>query len=229
MAVLESNESACVLPPVATRWQSREVAQTYDRQRFTSFLGRLFNYLSRRALSQALTSIQNELDTVLDLPCGTGRATEIVRQFTSRVTGADISPAMIAEAARRLGSSGRPAFVSANVTQQPFPDNAFSCITSIRFMMHLDDTTRRAALREMARVASRYVVVEYGYTTGWLRLRRAMKRRMLTLFGKKTSFVRAVPWESIRTDIDQADLVLHRAYPTARGLSESIILVLKKR
>ncbi len=229
MAVLESNESVLALPPVATRWQSREVAQTYDRKRFSSFLGRLFNYLSRRALCRALTSIQGELDTVLDLPCGTGRATEIVRRFSSRVTGADISCAMIAEAARRLGSSGRSCFVSANVTRQPFPDDAFSCITSIRFMMHLDDATRRAALREMARVASRYVVVEYGYTTAWLRLRRAMKCRMLTLFGKKTSFVRAVPWESIQADIDQADLELLRAYPTARGLSESIMLVLKKR
>jgi len=222
-------DTSMTLPPVATRWQSNEVAQNYDQERFSSLLGRLFNYLSQRAFRRALKSVRNELDVVIDLPCGTGRATAVVRQFASRVMGADISTAMMTQAAKRLGKAGPLSFVATDVTHQPFPDNAIPCVTSIRFMMHLDQDSRRAALKEMARVSKRYVIIEYGYTTLWLKLRRAVKRLLLTLWGKKTTFVRAVAWNDITDDLTQANLELVRYYPTARGLSESVVLLLAKK
>lgn len=51
--------------------------------------------------------------------------------------------------------------VVASATQLPFADNAFDIVVSSDMMEHLDEATRKPAVQELARVASRYVIIGF--------------------------------------------------------------------
>lgn len=216
------------LPEPSVRWQSANVATAYDAERFSSVAGRVFNYLSKRAIRRALNAIPGGPAAILDLPCGTGRATAVAVESGRPVVGADISAEMMEQAAMRLGRCCPP-LVRCDVSRQPFRDASVDCVMSIRFLMHLGRDARRAALREMARVAGRYVVVEYGYTSRWLGIRRAVRQAVLSLRGRTPSPTSAVTWNEIMMDIEAAGLKLVRTCRTAPALSESVVLLLGKR
>jgi SAM-dependent methyltransferase len=205
------------------------VATSYDDQRFTSLLGRFFNHLSCQAIRRAFRAISDErLACVLDIPCGTGRATVVAREFGSTVLGADISAAMIGQARHRPGLENGVPFICANISHQPFATSSIDCVMAIRLMMHLDAAGRQAALREMARVSREYAIVEYGYISPWLRIRRSLKATYYRLLRKRHTFVQAIQWTQIKVDLQKANVELVATYHTARGLSESVVLLLRK-
>lgn len=216
------------LPPVEDRWQPTEVAAGYDDERFSSVPGRAFNRLSQAAVRRALAAIPGGADRLLDIPCGTGRMTAVAREFANEVVGADISPAMLDEARRRLVFASRLSLVEADILHQPFADGSFDCVTCIRLMMHLDAPQRRAALRELARVARRYVLVEYGCLSPWLRARRAIKATCRWMRGRPQRWVRGVTRSEALDDLHAAGLTLVHPFHTAWGLSESVMLLLRK-
>lgn len=62
----------------------------------------------------------------LDVGCGTGHSTLALLDIAERVTGADISPAMLARAPRHP----RIVYVEAPAERLPFPDGAFDLVTT---------------------------------------------------------------------------------------------------
>jgi ubiquinone/menaquinone biosynthesis C-methylase UbiE len=214
--------------PVTQRWQSDKVAQSYDKERFTSWAGRLFNYLSHRSVQRALAAIPGPIPSIMDVPCGTGRFLDLLSTLSDKTIGADVSLQMLQVAAKTIKHPERIQFLRTDIKHIPFADGYVDTLVCLRFMMHPDASDRREALREMGRVAARYVVVEYGCTSPWLRMRRRVKRCVHRLQGRKVDFVRAVPWNELLTDIHVAGLKLAGRFWTARGLSESVILLLTK-
>ncbi|MEM9743871.1 MAG: methyltransferase domain-containing protein [Pseudomonadota bacterium] len=93
-------------------------------------------------------------ETVLDAACGTGVVARFAREKTSHVVGIDLSDAMLA-AARELDSTVE--WRQGDVTDMPFDANAFDVAICQFALMFFPDKTR--ALRELARVAKRLVVV----------------------------------------------------------------------
>ena len=92
--------------------------------------------------------------TALDVGCGAGEVcVDLARRVgpTGRVTGVDLSEAMI-EAARKTGAaSGYPIdFRVASAYRLPFPDEAFDLVRAERVFQHLDSPDK--ALAEMLRV-----------------------------------------------------------------------------
>jgi hypothetical protein len=51
--------------------------------------------------------------------------------------------------------------VTASAAKLPFVDNAFDIVVSSDMMEHLDEATRKLAVQELARVASRYVIIGF--------------------------------------------------------------------
>ena len=92
---------------------------------------------------------------VLDLATGTGDlALGFARRFPrARVTGLDLTPAMLAIARRRIARAGcaaRVAFMEGDATRLPFPDGAFDTVTCAFGFRNFPDPA--AALAETARV-----------------------------------------------------------------------------
>jgi 2-polyprenyl-3-methyl-5-hydroxy-6-metoxy-1,4-benzoquinol methylase len=77
-----------------THYQEVRVAEQYDRERFTSLAGRVFNALEKRTIKRAFFDLPRD-KTVVDVPCGTGRFAETLLQMGFTVTGVDISKAML--------------------------------------------------------------------------------------------------------------------------------------
>ena len=82
---------------IKDQYTDEAVAQAYDRERFTSFVGRTLDSLEQRALARALAIARRDVaqPLVLDIPCGTGRITERLLARGLTVIGGDISSAMI--------------------------------------------------------------------------------------------------------------------------------------
>ena len=126
------------------------LAETYDRyarllsfaqdERWRSFL------VSRIAAAPS--------DRILDVACGTAAvALELVRRFGCSVVGVDQSPAMLAEAHRRVARAGKGERVElreGRAEELPFADGSFDGVTSTYLLRYVDDPA--ATLRELARV-----------------------------------------------------------------------------
>jgi SAM-dependent methyltransferase len=106
------------------------------------------------AESVAATGIVNP--RLLEVGCGSGYYSEVFATLLPdrvRYSGIDYSDAMIARARAHYPST---AFEVADATRLPYADGAFDIVFNGASLMHIIDY--RAAIREAARVASRYCV-----------------------------------------------------------------------
>ncbi|MEA2759724.1 MAG: hypothetical protein QOH65_2337, partial [Methylobacteriaceae bacterium] len=98
-------------------------------------------------------------DSVLDVACGPGLVVAEFAKVCRHATGIDLTPAMI-DQARQHAAALRLANVDwrvGDVTALPFADMSFSVVVSRFAFHHFVDPL--VVLREMARVATRRVVV----------------------------------------------------------------------
>jgi len=90
--------------------------------------------------------------SILDVGSGAGQILGHLLKRThpqTRLVAFDLSPQMLRRARTRLDSD-RPSYVSGDLTQLPFADNSFDCITCGWVIEHLPDP--RPGLRELWRV-----------------------------------------------------------------------------
>lgn len=183
-------------------YQDPRVARDYDAARFSG--ARAAGSTARKwaAIRRVLGAEFDAVESVLDVPCGTGRFAALLAGSGKRFVEADLSHAMLAEAltvaagARAMvvderavaERNGGPAdekrshlgCVRCDAAQLPFADASFDVVLSIRFLFHVPRELRPALLAEMARVARRAVVVDvrHKYTLGaWTRPLRACLTR----------------------------------------------------
>jgi SAM-dependent methyltransferase len=98
------------------------------------------------AISTALAAVEPDPRTVLDLGTGSGAAARLAakRWPDAAVTGADVSPGMIAEA-RRLASSDRESYEVADAARLPYKDSAFDLVTMNNMIPFFDEVARVTA------------------------------------------------------------------------------------
>jgi SAM-dependent methyltransferase len=105
-------------------------------------------------LCLALAKVVPE-DTVLDVACGPGILACAMARTARRVTGIDITPAMIEQAQGRQRALGLDtvSWQIGDGRRLPFADGAFTLVTSRYAFHHIADP--QAALTEMKRVCTR--------------------------------------------------------------------------
>jgi demethylmenaquinone methyltransferase / 2-methoxy-6-polyprenyl-1,4-benzoquinol methylase len=143
---------------------------TRSRQDPTTFAQQLFQGLPRRydLLAEALSFGQNRrwrramVDrvvergpaTVLDVATGTaGVAVQLARRTGARVTGIDVTEAMLRQgraAVQQEGLQARIALVSGQAEGLPFPDATFDALTFTYLLRYVADPA--ATIAELARV-----------------------------------------------------------------------------
>ena len=143
-------------------YREDQVAKNYDG-RWQSAAGKRRDLRKGRVLQVALDRIaadsNNSLQSVLDVPFGTGRFHAIYKERGLQVVGADLSLAMLQQARRKTGGG---AFLSADLENLPFADQAFDVVVCIR-LFHLirDPKIRLRFLQEVRRVS------RVGAVLGW--------------------------------------------------------------
>ena len=114
-------------------------------------------------------------ETVLDLPCGTGRlAAWLAGTAGHRVVQADGAAAMLREA-RARGDAADSA-VQADALSMPFRDGAVDGVVMFRFLHHLPAGASDRAIAEACRVARRFVVVSFFHPCSLHHVQRLLRR-----------------------------------------------------
>jgi ubiquinone/menaquinone biosynthesis C-methylase UbiE len=129
---------------------------------------------------------------VLDLPCGTGRLTRLLVDRGFRVTGADVSEAMLAQARDNHATSGLSAsstfphvhFEHHDIMQTGYPDGYFDVVICNRLFHHFTEhTTRLTALRELRRISRGPVIISFfnsfAIDAAYRRMRNILLKRVL--------------------------------------------------
>jgi len=140
-------------PPTADAYGA-EATSNYRKHTSGNPLQRQLIARFHRVIVERVTALAPA--SFLDAGCGEGFVAE--RLLTTspglRLTGCDFNPAAV-----RLAAAKNPggAFVSASLLALPFADDGFDVVGCFEVLEHLPDPA--AALRELARVARRAVVL----------------------------------------------------------------------
>ena len=145
-------------PQVASRYPSAYRAHHWRDQR------------EKQCVLKALDSIPAG-SHVLDLPCGTGRLTRLLIDCGFRVTGADVSQAMLVNARSNIASAPRPRNADAfppvdfdlcDVMHTGYADGQFDAVLCNRLFHHFTESdTRWKALTELRRITRGPVIISF--------------------------------------------------------------------
>ena len=201
-------------------WQQTQHAEGYDEERFGDPWGRFYRAREERAITRALQYLPRR-GRILDVACGTGRVTALLaKSGFDEVTGTDVSPAMLVVAKRRLPQAE---FFQGDATHLPVEDGSYDAVSCVGLLMHLDASTRLAALQELARISRGPVLVQYGCVGPFLRL----TSRVLNRPAGGVQY--PVDSSQIREDLLLSDLRERARFWALRPISSSLILALTKQ
>ncbi len=205
-------------------YKSDNVASDYDKSRFSSIPGRIFNYLEKRTITRCFSGVPKG-QTIADAPCGTGRLAEVLLANGYRVHGIDISEAMLLVAEQRLHryQAGFTREV-ADVKRRPPGGPAYDAALCARVLMHFPLDQQVEFLTGVATLSRSIVVINHSLDSPYQRFRRRMKR----LLSRQEPVRFPISDASIQHLLERAglrEMKRHRLFPL---ISEAVYIVAEK-
>ncbi|HSV18628.1 MAG TPA: methyltransferase domain-containing protein [Casimicrobiaceae bacterium] len=159
-----------------SHYKDIQIAERYDRERFSSLAGRVFNALEKRTLRRAFARVPRTA-RILDVPCGTGRMAQELLRVGYKVVGADISPAMLDVAGRKLAEFGdRFTAIVGDVRELARTQaGQYDAALCARVLMHFELPQQIEFLRAVATLSRGTVVFTQSFSTPYQRMRRRVK------------------------------------------------------
>lgn len=208
-------------------YQDETIANDYDRNRFFDFKGNLVDKREKELVYKAIKQTRSRGNmTILDLPCGTGRVSLYLAQRGFKIIGVDISANMIKQAQKKMAnkiSNEQILFQVGDGEHLSFQNGSFDGAISLRLFGHLPPEHRVNVLRELARVSKSFVVIAYYHKHSLQYWQRKKKRAQ-----------RQISWypvdqKQIDTELNEVGLYRIKQYYLFPGISETIIVIAKKR
>ncbi|MFQ5937360.1 MAG: class I SAM-dependent methyltransferase [Acidiferrobacterales bacterium] len=133
-----------------------------------------------RMLWRAFTFVPQS-HRILDVPCGWGRLTVELARKGYEVTGADLSEAMLTAARETLARDHMSCRLECqDVEHLIYPDRSFDTVVCFRLFHHLPYyELRKRVVRELCRVADRFVLISYLSPLSVTAFRRSLRARVL--------------------------------------------------
>lgn len=205
-------------------YKSAKVAAEYDKSRFTSIPGKLFDYLEKRIITKCFCGIV-EGQIVADAPCGTGRLAEVLLADGYRVHGIDISEAMLSVAEQRLRvyKSNFTTEVS-DVKNLPSGGPSYDAALCARVLMHFTLEQQIEFLVGVAALSRSIVVINHSLDSSYQRFRRRVKR----LLGHHAPANFPISNANIKLLLKRTGLREVRRYRLCPLISEAVYIVAEK-
>ena len=155
LVLSQANISDIIFPNWPPRVNSGLLLKTanapYDKQ------ANSYDRRWRRYVASTLTFLKSSVsfcpsDRILDVGCGTGEFERLIlsEHPEQRMVGIDISERMLSAARKKCAAHSGAAFLRANASALPFPDDSFEVIVSASALHYFDQPM--ASLQEMRRV-----------------------------------------------------------------------------
>ena len=205
-------------------YKSHHVAVEYDKRRFSSISGRIFNYLEKRMVGKCFREVP-KAQRIVDVPCGTGRLAEALLKHGYSVHGIDISEEMLLVAKQRLGAYG-PRFTTevADVKHLPARVALYDGALCARVLMHFPLDQQIEFLTGVARLSRSVVVINHSVDSSYQRLRRRLKR----LLGHQASALHPISSKDVRVLLKSAGLREVKRKRLLPIISEALYIVAEK-
>lgn len=195
-----------------TRWKEgfRTGTETdFDARYYRGLRGRAKLFWSRRLVQRALSRYIRG-GRVLEVPCGEGKLLPSCARHAGSVIAADISHAFL----RPIAGFPR---VKCDIERLPFRDAVFRAVVSVRLMHRLSSEKQDAVLREMARVSTGAILVQFKSV-------RAMKHWWRSVLRRAPRAGRTTVRE-LEARASRLSLAWGGVLSTAGGLSEDVLAV----
>ncbi len=212
------------------KYQDPGIARRYlrgyaGRLKLSSLASYIIARREQRCIAKALERCSPAPSRLLDVPCGTGKLAEVLSRHGREVLAADISmEMMILAKAAYEGQPGFRGFIRCDVTQLPFADESFDTVVCLRLIHLIPPSLRRDIINELARIASCRLIVSYGLTTRFQRIRLKL-RKMIT---GGISAPHPVKFDVARQDFEEVGLNLTDSFSILPFLSCERLFVLEK-
>jgi ubiquinone/menaquinone biosynthesis C-methylase UbiE len=162
-------------------YNSTRGAEAYKAD-YRNKLHRKWSDKRERALLTRYFAELGHQGTILDLPCGHGRLSDLLKKQCDRLIEADWSFTMVSLNQRDHGHDARRYF-RASALEIPLPDRSVDVVVSFRLSHHLEtQELRERHLNELFRVARKAVVVTWFSATS---LKNLLREVRVKLTGKK--------------------------------------------
>jgi 2-polyprenyl-3-methyl-5-hydroxy-6-metoxy-1,4-benzoquinol methylase len=205
-------------------YKNQSVAREYDRVRFSSLPGRVFNALEKRTIVKCFATLPVG-KTIVDMPCGTGRLADALLSHGYKVHGMDISAEMLAVAQARLKTYG-DRFSSEVADAKHLAKDAagYDGALCARVLMHFPLEQQIEFLTGVGQLSRGRVVINHSLSSPYQRLRRRIKRYL----GHQESARHPITNKEIKQLLDGAGLREVRRYRLWSLISEAIYIVAEK-
>ena len=205
-------------------YKSHKVADEYDRKRFSSPAGRVFNYLEKRTITKCFASLPKG-SIIADAPCGTGRLAEPLLAAGYRVHGLDISDEMLDVARQRLrGFPDRFTCEVVDVKSSRPREPLYDAALCARVLMHFPLDQQIEFLAGVARLSRTTVVINHSLDSAYQRLRRRAKHWL----GHQTSANHPVSNADIKELLQKSGLREVRRRRLVSMVSEAVYIVAER-
>ncbi|MDH3242631.1 MAG: class I SAM-dependent methyltransferase [Alphaproteobacteria bacterium] len=197
---------------------TRQAAESYTRRKQSKHDAEMS--LIRSALDHL-----DGVETFLDAPCGTGRATIMLTRLGYRTTGVDLGDAAVAVAKQKVKEAGVVADIEkADLEHLPYDEDSFDATLCFRLYHHFpNDQIRRRAISALCRVSKKYVLISYFSPLSPTSVRRRLRA---SLFNKNSRQV-ATSLSSIKDLFHEQDYHLVKNIPQRRFLNTLHLAVFK--
>jgi len=139
------------------RFQGEEVADGYERRRFGTLKGKFLKYREEKIVKHILDGIGRGMK-IVDVPCGTGRFSLVLKEYAGFLAGADISKAMLQHSENKGQYSE---LHHCEIEHMPFGDNYFDVVVCFRLIHHLPTEDRLKAFAEIWRVTNKHFIFSF--------------------------------------------------------------------
>jgi 2-polyprenyl-3-methyl-5-hydroxy-6-metoxy-1,4-benzoquinol methylase len=127
-------------------YSQNDIVERYDKKRFHGRSGEFVNQIELDNICAFLKKYSSYKKTILDMPCGTGRFSQLMKSRGVETIGIDYSEAMIKQT---LGKIKIPV-ARGDLFSLPIKTSSIDCIVTLRFMFHYSSV--KGILHELSRV-----------------------------------------------------------------------------